>query len=146
MFEERRVFVWRMERCRTTYDIILSRCVSEAALVREREKERPAPHLSARAPFVFLRTARDVFGSRFAHIKRQMSFYGPHRHPGTACRESPVGILCQNFPSSQTSPFPGHGRLIKILNGPRPLRFNFAILRPCPPPIAISFPSHPPLL
>ena len=139
MLEERRVFVRRMERCRTTYDIILSRCVSEAALVRgrerEKERERPAPLLPAQAPFVFLRTARDVFGSRFAHIKRQMSFYGRHRHPGTACRESPVGILCQNFPSSQTSPFPGHGRLIKILNGPRRCdSTSRSSPPPCPPP------------
>ena len=61
---------------------------------RERERERERARLLAQAPFVFLRTARDVFGSRFVHIKRQMSFYGPPRHPGTACRlEDPVGDL-----------------------------------------------------
>lgn len=36
--------------------------------------------------------SRDAFGSRFDHIKRQMSFYGDHCHPGTACRESPSPV------------------------------------------------------
>lgn len=35
------------------------------------------------APFCFSTAgSRDAFGSRFDHIKRQMSFYGGHCHPG----------------------------------------------------------------
>lgn len=115
----------------------------EPLCVRRARHSWESRALRSRAPFVFLRPARDVFGSRFAHIKRQMSFYGRHRHPGTACRESPVGILCQNFPSSQTSPFPGHGRLIKILNGPRRCdSTSRSSPPPCPPPRSWS-PFHP---
>lgn len=35
----------------------------------------------------FYQSTRDVFGSWFIHIKRQMSFYGRHCLPGTACQQ-----------------------------------------------------------
>lgn len=59
--------------------------------------------------------SRDAFGSRVYHIKRQMSFYGCHCHPGTACRESPVSYA-RTFLVADESFLLRHGRLIKILN------------------------------
>lgn len=58
--------------------------------------------------------SRDAFGSRFDHIKRQMSFYGGHCHPGTACRESPVSYARTFLVPDESSL--RYGRLIKILN------------------------------
>lgn len=57
-------------------------CVREP---RERERESRTRETGS---FCFSTAgSRDAFGSRFDHIKRQMSFYGGHRHPWTACRE-----------------------------------------------------------
>lgn len=60
----------------------------QSELLRERVARKPRTRTGS---FVFLRSTR-AFGSRFDHIKRQMSFYGGHCHPGTACRESPSPV------------------------------------------------------
>lgn len=74
---------------------------SEPVHERERERERAALGTGS---FCFSMTgSRDAFGSRFDHIKRQMSFYGGHCHPWIACRErrenheSPVVSYTRTF-------------------------------------------------